>query len=103
MSCKRVNLRKNKYDIYIGRSKDPIKGKWGNPFSYKEGTLAQFKTSSRKESIDKHKEWFLNNEILLNDIKELKDKILGCFCKEDETCHGDIIVECVNNLERKLF
>lgn len=98
MKCSRVHHKKAYYDIYIGRP-----SKWGNPFSHKEDTLAEFKTSSRKESITKHKEWLLANEELMNDLHELKGKVLGCWCDEDKTCHGDILVELVNNLGNELF
>ena len=34
-------------------------------------------------------------------VLELKDKILGCFCKNDSgndiPCHGDVYVEWLNN------
>ena len=95
---RRVCLKTSKYDVYMGRP-----GKWGNPFSHKEGTLAEFKVSNRKESIEKHKEWFLKNKELQKDLHELKGKIVGCFCNLNQACHSDIIVECVNMLDNKLF
>ena len=45
MSITKVaNLKNGPFDVYIGRP-----SKWGNPYSHKEGTLAEFKVSSRKE------------------------------------------------------
>lgn len=78
-----VNLNKEKYDIYIGRG-----SKWGNPFKIGiDGT--------RKEVIVKYKKYLLNNEELMKSLPELKNKVLGCFCKPN-ACHGDILVELCN-------
>jgi hypothetical protein len=98
MSCKRVHHKKEDYDIYVGRP-----SKWGSPFSYKEGTLAKYKVNTRLESIEKHKEWLLYGEgqYLLEDIHELKGKVLGCWCDEKSRCHADILVELANNLDKK--
>jgi hypothetical protein len=50
-----VNCRKTKnFDIYIGRP-----SKWGNPFSHKDSDLAEYKVKTRKEAIEKYKEWIL--------------------------------------------
>jgi hypothetical protein len=38
---------------------------------------------------------------LINQIHELKDKILGCWCKPDP-CHGDFLVELANSNELNL-
>jgi hypothetical protein len=98
MSCRRVHFKKEDYDIYVGRP-----SKWGSPFSYKENTIAKYKVKSRKESIEKHKEWLLHGEgqYLLNDLHELKDKTLGCWCNPNQSCHADILVKLVNNLDKK--
>lgn len=68
---------------------------WGNPYSHKEGTLAIYKTNSREESINKYREYLLNNEELMNKLPELEGKVLGCWCKP-KPCHGDIIIELLN-------
>lgn len=93
-----VNIKTEKYDVYIGRHQDPIMGKWGNPFSCKEGTLAKYKTSTRKESIEKHLEYVRNTPELINSLHELKDKKLGCFCVP-KSCHGNNYVLLLNELK----
>ena len=90
METRIVHCKKESYDIYIGRSSDPDLGKWGNPFSHKEGTLAEFKTKTRKEAIEKYEEYLLNNKELMNSIHELKGKVLGCWCVPS-LCHGNIL------------
>jgi hypothetical protein len=82
--------------VYIGRP-----SKYGNPFSHKEDTLAQFKTSTKEESLQRYKEWLLSQPSLISEMKvELKGKILGCWCSPAR-CHGDIIIEVIEN--KRLF
>ena len=78
-----VNLYKEQYDVYIGRP-----SKWGNPFSIG-------KDGNRFEVIEKYRKYILSNEELLDSVKELEGKILGCWCKP-MACHGDVLVEIVN-------
>ena len=85
-----VHFKKEKYDVYIGRP-----SKWGNPFSHKEGTLAEFKVSSREEAVRKFEEYLISNEDLMKDLPSLKGKVLGCWCKP-KACHGDILVKYID-------
>lgn len=87
-----VNLNYEKYDVYIGR-KNKRRGleasQWGNPFFIgKDGT--------RKEVIEKYRQYLLNNEELLKQIPKLKGKVLGCYCKP-LPCHGDVLAELANS------
>jgi len=88
-----VNLKNSPFDVFIGRP-----SKWGNPFSHREGTAAEFKVHSRDEAIAKFKEWIKSQPELLDSLHELKGKTLGCYCKPKK-CHGDIIVAMVNDLD----
>lgn len=96
MKTRLVNIKSSKpYDVYIGRPSP-----FGNPFSHKEGTLAKFKTKTRKEAVEKYREWVLKNPTMLEKIKKLKGKRLGCWCSPLE-CHGDVIIEILEN--KRLF
>ncbi len=95
--CRVVHFKKDPYDVYIGGG-----SKWGNPFSHKTGTLAQFKVSSRKEAIEKYEEWIKTQDYLMENLAELKGKILGCWCKP-QSCHGDVLKKLVDSLDRNLF
>jgi hypothetical protein len=75
-----VHCKRDKYDVYIGRP-----SKWGNPFVIG-------KDGSREDVVIKYKEWILTQPDLLNDLKELKGKVLGCWCSP-QACHGDVLVE----------
>lgn len=81
-----VNLRKSEYDIYIGRG-----SVFGNPYTVEEyGRLC---------CIEKYKQYLINNPQLITLIKkELKGKILGCFCKP-LACHGDILAQIADESE----
>ena len=87
-----VHCKKEKYDVYIGRP-----SKWGNPFTFKEGTRAEFILSTREECIEAYRKWITEGEgkHLLNDLHELKGKTLGCWCAP-KACHGDVLVELAN-------
>lgn len=92
-----VHLKKEPYDVYIGRP-----SKWGNPYSHKEGTLAEFKVANRAEALEKFEKYLLENETLFNSLIELKGKTLGCWCKPNK-CHGDILAKWSNSIENQLF
>lgn len=89
-----INIKDDEaYDVYIGRP-----SKYGNPFSHKEKTTAKYKVSSRAEAVEKYREWILEGEgmYLLNNIEELRGKVLGCWCKPKK-CHGDVLIEILKN------
>lgn len=89
-----VHCKKVPYDIYIGRP-----SKWGNPYSHLSGTLANYKTETREEAIEKYEEYLRNNPSLLADLHELEGKTLGCWCRP-LSCHGDILIKLLNESRR---
>lgn len=88
-----VHCKKEPFDVYIGRP-----SKWGNPFSHKEGTKAQFRVATREEAIQKFVEWIAQQDDLLADVHELKGKVLGCWCKP-QACHGDVLAELAESMK----
>jgi len=87
-----VNLKSGeKYDVYIGRG-----SKWGNPFSHLKYSQAEVVVDTREEAIECYKNWIKFRPDLIEDAKkELKGKVLGCFCKPLD-CHGDVLLEIAN-------
>ncbi len=78
-----VHCKRQPYDVYIGRP-----SKWGNPFVIgKDGT--------RDEVIAKYAEWIKTQPELIAALPEIKDKILGCWCRPFK-CHGDVLVKLAN-------
>jgi hypothetical protein len=106
MNTKVVNLRDDQYDIYIGRVGESLH--YGNPFSHIDSSLARVKVSSREEAVKRFSSWLKgisDKEIeqerrmwILNNLVQLKGRVLGCFCKP-KLCHGDIYAEAIDNPE----
>lgn len=73
--------------VYIGRKNARYnlpQSKWRNKFVLnKDGT--------REEVVEKYRQYILKSN-LVNDLHELKDKILVCWCKPKK-CHGDVLIE----------
>lgn len=91
---------KDENNVYIGRPGIVfINGKRfppkGSPFAN------PYKTGTREEIIEQFKVYIeaklKNSPELLSELKMLKGKNLGCWCKP-EACHGDVLVEIINNL-----
>jgi Domain of unknown function (DUF4326) len=86
-----VHCKREAYDVYIGRGRDPRTGepgRWGNPFRIG-------RDGSRAEVIERYGEW-LGNElergrIHLRDLAELDGKLLGCWCAP-QPCHGEVLI-----------
>lgn len=95
MPAKVVHCKKNSYDVYIGRGRG---SKWGNPFTHLQhlgGDLII--VDSREEAISRYEEWLLTQPELIEAAKkELKDKILGCWCSP-LACHGEILLKIANS------
>lgn len=91
-----VNKRFQPYEVYIGRG-----SKWGNPFTHLrlKDTKAEYHCKTREESIQKYIEYITvgDGKHLLNDLWELKGKILGCYCKP-LLCHGDVLAKLADQL-----
>nr|WNL49880.1 hypothetical protein MarFTMF_364 [Marseillevirus sp.] len=74
-------------DIWIGRrctmgGWNLPQSIWANPYKISE--------MSREECIQKYERHA--REKLWDKLGELSGKTLGCFCKDTEDCHGDVLV-----------
>ena len=84
-----VNVRDEPYAVYIGRACRGHRDEgWGNPF--KIG-----RDGNREEVIEKYRSWLRDQPELIARARELRGKILGCWC-EPEPCHGDVLMEIAN-------
>lgn len=90
-----VHCKREPYDIYIGRG-----SKWGNPFSHMKYSQAEVIVESREEAIECFKNWIETRPDLIDAArKELKGKILGCFC-DPLPCHGEVLIKLANSEEQ---
>lgn len=97
MKTKRVSIKSGlPYDQYIGRPSE-----FGNPFSSKPSKYETINVETRKESIERFRHYLLNNPELLDKIQELRGKTLACWCDENQSCHGDVIIDIIHT--RRLF
>lgn len=97
MTTKVVNLKKEPYDVYIGRAGKGQDGYFGNPYRLMGDT-----DEEREACLRSYTSWFYSK--LASDptfkmrIEALKGKVLGCFCKP-RTCHGDVIAEYLEGIK----
>lgn len=68
---------------------------WGNP--YKIGKHGTREEVIRRYRIDIVKR-LLIEEGLVDELMKLDGKTLGCYCKP-ESCHGDVLVEIIEELK----
>ena len=89
-----VNLRKEPYDVYIGRAGKGQDGYFGNPFDVRK---------HGKDALPLFIEYF--HKRLTTDaefharVLALAGKKLGCFCAP-RPCHGDVIATYVNGWKK---
>lgn len=84
-----VNIRKEGYDVYIGR---------GSPFG---NQFIIGRDGCRKDVIQKYRVYFnfrvMRDPEFRKKVLALKDKTLGCFCRPEKECHGDVIREFLDS------
>lgn len=95
-----VDLHKERHDIYIGRKVAEFH--YGNPFTFKFSAIAKVKVSNRNDSVDAFRKWIKGidykdieperRQWILDNLPNLKGKILGCYC-HPKKCHGDIYID----------
>lgn len=96
MTCV-VNIKTGaRCDVYIGRSKRPSDGVFGNPFEIG-------KDGDRETVLKRFRHYFYErlkfDREFKKQVEALRGKILGCFCVPEQ-CHGEIIAEYIDNLPR---
>lgn len=90
-----VNLRREAYDVYMGRPGKGQAGPFGNKF-----IVGQH--GERGECVELFAQWFRSNDPDAVEYRQKVDEIikpdhrLGCFCKP-QACHADIVADYVNN------
>lgn len=77
--------------------------KWGNPFvinpNIKDGSKHPkgITVKTREDAIECYKEMFrLRPDMAKKAKKELAGKNLACWCRLDQACHADVLLEIAN-------
>jgi hypothetical protein len=90
-----VNLRREAFDVYIGRAGKGMDGYFGNPTRLE-------READRASVLERYRAYFVDrmerDSVFRARVLELRNKRLGCFCKP-KACHGDVIAEYLNGLE----
>lgn len=89
-----VHCQRAHYDVLIDRTT-----KWGNPYTTisDRRTRAQFVVKTRAEALEKYEHWIRSQPLLVAQLHELFNKVLGCWCDPFE-CHGTVLVKLTNEL-----
>ena len=96
-----VNLRKEPYDVYIGRPGKGQSGYFGNPVLSERPCDVCDDIHDRGGTIECFEKWA--RERIETDpeyrrrVRELAGKTLGCFCKP-RRCHGDVLAQMADEL-----
>jgi len=89
------------FDIYVGRPSI-----FGNPWTHKIGTQADFIVATREEAVNNFREWLEGTKFqdvlqrvraaIRVSLPSLKDKTLACWCGEKDPCHAKVLSEMAN-------
>lgn len=86
-----VNLKREEFDVYIGRktARHPF-GPWGNPFvigpdGNREQVIEKFAEALRTSQDPRF-------DFMRRFIHQLQGQRLGCYCKP-LPCHGDVLAK----------
>jgi hypothetical protein len=75
--------------IYVGRPT-----RWGNPYPVevfgREEAIARFRLLFERHKLG------LSTEFPVPGIEELRGRDLVCWCREDQACHADVLLEFAN-------
>lgn len=78
--------------VYVGRPT-----KWGNPFKVGEVSYRHLDETNRAITAEKAVALFRANFFYSGlDATELRGKDLACWCRLDQPCHADVLLELTN-------
>jgi len=46
--------------------------------------------------VERYRDWILGRPELLARLHELRGSVLACWCRFDEACHADVLIELVD-------
>lgn len=70
--------------VYVGRGSE-----WGNPYKVQE--------YGRQGAVDIYRADITTVRIVVQNIRdELRGKNLACWCRLDQPCHADVLLELAN-------
>ena len=80
--------------VYVGRPT-----KWGNPWKVGMARLPESTpVETVEESIEIYRTWAALQFGIRKRVVELKGKDLACWCRLDQPCHADVLIELANKI-----
>lgn len=90
---RRVHCKKEPFDVYIGRGSP-----YGNKYVFKPTTFKDVVwVPDRDSACASHMRdlRLIPESRLIEFLKPLVGKVLGCYCHENERCHGDNYIQLI--------
>lgn len=69
-------------------------GRWGNPFR-----IGDFGIPTAHDAVQRFRGWFGGYVVgpTLPDVAPLRGKNLACWCRLDQPCHAEVLLELAND------
>ena len=81
--------------VYVGRPT-----KWANPYvvGQQAGPFLDSPRIDPEEAVARYRQWLIVHLVLGKlHLDELRGKDLVCWCKSDQPCHADVLIEFCEN------
>jgi hypothetical protein len=118
MTPKRIQRKRSKGwrmpagAVYVGRP-----SRWGNPFTLRQVEAIAPKSAqmwavilhgrllvrwdsralAAADAVDRYRVWLRSSRVLYPDVyAALRGKDLACWCRLDQPCHADVLLEIAN-------
>jgi hypothetical protein len=73
---------------------------WGNPYNWQDHLDTMSRAEAKAYVVAKYREELLKDSIRIFKARELKGRNLMCWCRQDEPCHRDVLLEVANRKHR---
>jgi hypothetical protein len=84
-----VNVKREPFDVYVGRSAEWGDTKWGNPYVIG-------RDGNRDQVILLYERYLPTRPDLMAEVPTLRGKRLGCHCAP-LPCHGDVLAKLADS------
>lgn len=84
--------------------------KYGNPWSHKFGTGAQFLVKNVQEAVQCYEDWLegkrfidvlqVERQAIIDSYPQIVGLVLACWCENDKPCHAKVLVKLAEKYAR---
>lgn len=109
-----VNIRRDSFDVYVGRAGKGSTGYFGNPHTMPGPCRSCGRDHGRQGTLAAYREYLLarveSDPVFRQQVLELRGKRLGCFCarkggvtaSDPHVCHGQVLAAWIEEQEAQL-